>query len=220
MLQVWHWLVTTLNTFHKWCSHRFAFPAFFWLEVDQAGWQPVGIRAFEVVSAPDAGVVACNMAHTPLKDGTVDAAVFCLALMGRDYGSFLEVNQAGVFVGAWCAVRGSHAAFNLSQCVLIMTIALCVSQEAYRLLRPGAWLWIAEVRSRFADGAGSSQDQKEAAEFLGCLKRLGMQLKQQDASNKMFIVWELQKVPVPKGASSKAKSIDWPELKPCVYKKR
>lgn len=38
-----------------------------------------------------AGVTACNMAHTPLADGSVDAAVFCLALMGTDYGAFLQV---------------------------------------------------------------------------------------------------------------------------------
>lgn len=46
----------------------------------------------------------------------MDVAVFCLALMGTDYGSFLE--------------------------------------EAVRVLRPGGWLWIAEVRSRFADAKG------------------------------------------------------------------
>ncbi len=47
---------------------------------------------------------------------SVDVAVFCLALMGTDYGSFLE--------------------------------------EAFRVLKPGGWLWIAEVRSRFADKQG------------------------------------------------------------------
>lgn len=34
-------------------------------------------------------VIACNMARTPLGDAAVDAAVFCLALMGTDYPSFL-----------------------------------------------------------------------------------------------------------------------------------
>ena len=36
------------------------------------------------------GVTACNMASTPLKDASVDVAVFSLALMGTDYGTFLE----------------------------------------------------------------------------------------------------------------------------------
>eukprot|EP00963_Diacronema_lutheri_P006973 scaffold625_cov324-Pavlova_lutheri.AAC.7 len=36
------------------------------------------------------GVVACNMAATPLASSSIDVAVFCLALMGTDYGKFLE----------------------------------------------------------------------------------------------------------------------------------
>lgn len=40
-----------------------------------------------VACAP--GVIACNMAHTPLTDASHDAAVFSLALMGTDYGGFL-----------------------------------------------------------------------------------------------------------------------------------
>ncbi|BDA41487.1 probable ribosomal RNA-processing protein 8 at C-terminar half [Coccomyxa sp. Obi] len=41
-----------------------------------------------VSSAP--GVIACNMAHTPLETASVDIAIFCLALMGTDYPTFLE----------------------------------------------------------------------------------------------------------------------------------
>ncbi len=36
-------------------------------------------------------VTACNMADVSLPDASVDVAVFCLALMGTDYGSFLQV---------------------------------------------------------------------------------------------------------------------------------
>ncbi len=47
------------------------------------------MRSFDLESdAP--GVVACNMARLPLKDASVDVAVFSLSLMGTDYGSFLE----------------------------------------------------------------------------------------------------------------------------------
>ena len=35
-------------------------------------------------------VVACNMASLPLPDSCIDAAIFCLSLMGTDYGSFIE----------------------------------------------------------------------------------------------------------------------------------
>ena len=50
---------------------------------------PHRVRSFDLVSVrPE--VEACNMAATPLGDASVDAAVFCLALMGTDYGAFLR----------------------------------------------------------------------------------------------------------------------------------
>lgn len=39
-------------------------------------------------SAPN--VTVCNIASLPLEDESVDAAIFCLSLMGTDYGSFIE----------------------------------------------------------------------------------------------------------------------------------
>jgi len=40
-------------------------------------------------------VIACNIAHTPLDDASMNAVVLCLALMGTDYGAFLrEVRPA------------------------------------------------------------------------------------------------------------------------------
>lgn len=41
-----------------------------------------------VASVPN--VAACNMAKLPLEEASVDVAVFCLSLMGTDYGSFLR----------------------------------------------------------------------------------------------------------------------------------
>jgi hypothetical protein len=52
------------------------------------------VHSFDLVaSAP--GVIACNMSDVPLPDEAVDAAVFSLALMGTDYGSFLQVSARG-----------------------------------------------------------------------------------------------------------------------------
>ncbi len=50
------------------------------------------VHSFDLVSTAP-GVVACNMAAVPLDDASVDAAIFCLALMGTDYGSFLQVKH-------------------------------------------------------------------------------------------------------------------------------
>lgn len=57
------------------------------------------VHSLDLVAAAP-GVIACNMADTPLQSGSCDAAVFSLALMGTDYGAFLTeaarvLKQAG-----------------------------------------------------------------------------------------------------------------------------
>lgn len=46
------------------------------------------VHSFDLVAANDR-VVACDVAHVPLADSSVDCVVFCLALMGTDYAKFL-----------------------------------------------------------------------------------------------------------------------------------
>ena len=46
------------------------------------------VHSFDLVAAAP-GVVACDMCDIPLEDATVQAAVFCLSLMGTDYGKAL-----------------------------------------------------------------------------------------------------------------------------------
>ncbi|TNN21206.1 Ribosomal RNA-processing protein [Schistosoma japonicum] len=51
------------------------------------------VYSFDLVSLNDR-VIACDMAHTPLKDSKVDSAVFCLSLMGTNCSEFLyEANR-------------------------------------------------------------------------------------------------------------------------------
>lgn len=71
------------------------------------------------------------------------------------------------------------------------------------------------MRSRFANGSSGKEDFRP---LLAALKQLGFQLVQQDASNRMFVVWVLQKKAAAKQSS--AASIKWPPLRACVYKKR
>ena len=105
---------------------------------------------------------------------SIDAAVFCLALMSTDYDTFIK--------------------------------------EAFRVLRLGGLLWIAEVRSRFVKSSDSSD---VFSDFVEALEQQGLSVTQQDSSNKMFVIFEARKV-----AKSCDVSIQWPELKPCLYKRR
>ncbi|CAH8495882.1 unnamed protein product [Schistosoma turkestanicum] len=51
------------------------------------------VYSFDLVSTNER-VIACDMAHTPLKDNEVDFAVFCLSLMGTNCSEFLyEANR-------------------------------------------------------------------------------------------------------------------------------
>jgi ribosomal RNA-processing protein 8 len=156
-----------------------------------------------VASAP--GVIACNMADTPLETGSCDAAVFSLALMGTDYGSFL-----------------GEARRVLKRPPAASAAATKQQQQTTGLL------WIAEVRSRFVpEGA----DREDFAPFLKCLRKLGFKLERQDAaSNRMFVVWELRLEAAAaatdgdgndgEAAKRLAARLDWPPLRACVYKKR
>ncbi|CAL1358140.1 unnamed protein product [Linum trigynum] len=87
-------------------------------------------------------------------------------------------------------------------------------KEAHRVLKPGDWLLIAEVKSRFDPITGGADPNK----FVKAISELGFTSVLKDFSNKMFILFHFQKKE--KRESSKSKAIEWPELKPCLYKRR
>ncbi|KAH6781740.1 S-adenosyl-L-methionine-dependent methyltransferases superfamily protein [Perilla frutescens var. hirtella] len=84
-------------------------------------------------------------------------------------------------------------------------------QEANRVLKPRGWLLIAEVKSRFDPNTGGADPDK----FVKAICELGFASTSKDFSNKMFILFHFQKK-----EKRKPKGIVWPELKPCLYKRR
>nr|ACF81244.1 unknown [Zea mays] len=85
-------------------------------------------------------------------------------------------------------------------------------EEANRVLKPSGWLVIAEVRSRLDPSNGGADPEK----FSKAIIQLGFSLVSKDVKNRMFILFYFRK----KEKSKVAKSIDWPQLKPCLYKRR
>ncbi|KAJ4729306.1 Ribosomal RNA-processing protein 8 [Melia azedarach] len=159
------------------------------------------VFSFDLVS-DDPSVIACDMSNirldkikltsvncitiyvaihpvlknmTPLDSSSIDAAVFCLSLMGTNFSSYL--------------------------------------QEAHRVLKPRGWLLIAEVKSRFDPNTGGAGPN----EFSKAVCDLGFVPVSKDFSNKMFILLYFKKK---EKQNSKSKEIEWPELKPCLYKRR
>eukprot|EP00892_Ulva_mutabilis_P006392 jgi/Ulvmu1/4124/UM019_0103.1 len=86
-------------------------------------------------------------------------------------------------------------------------------EEAQRVLKMRGWLWIAEVRSRFVTPTAKDEDFDP---FLQCIQSLGFEMIKHDSKNQMFVVWTFQKLRV----GMQPQAIQWPELKPCIYKRR
>ncbi|KAL1531604.1 25S rRNA (adenine(645)-N(1))-methyltransferase [Salvia divinorum] len=84
-------------------------------------------------------------------------------------------------------------------------------QEANRVLKPQGWLLIAEVKSRLDPTTGGA----DPNDFVKAICELGFASKSKDLSNKMFILFHFQKK-----EKQKPRDINWPELKPCLYKRR
>lgn len=83
-------------------------------------------------------------------------------------------------------------------CLALMgTNFLDFVQEAYRLLAPNGELWIAEIKSRFAESTNSKgkpvRPEEVGGEFVESLKLLGFFHKKTDNSNKMFTRFEFFK---------------------------
>lgn len=118
-------------------------------------------------------------------------------------------------------------------CLALMgTNFLDFIKEGLRILKPRGEIWIAEIKSRFADN--------DTKAFVNTLKDLGLMHKTTDDSNKMFVRFEFFKPPKDimeeqrqkKQKKEKPKFIDnedddnksKPEgewlLKPCIYKRR
>ncbi|KAG6602415.1 Ribosomal RNA-processing protein 8, partial [Cucurbita argyrosperma subsp. sororia] len=85
--------------------------------------------------------------------------------------------------------------------------------EAQRVLKPRGWLLIAEVKSRFDPSNGGADPKK----FIKAVCELGFVSALKDFSNKMFILLYFKKKDE---KISTGKAIDWPQLKPCLYKRR
>ncbi|KAL5991210.1 hypothetical protein ACLOJK_012116 [Asimina triloba] len=85
-------------------------------------------------------------------------------------------------------------------------------QEASRVLKPCGWLLIAEVRSRLDPNNGGA----DPDEFIKAVQGLGFTSITKDFSNKMFVLFYFKK----KEGQNRIKSIEWPQLKPCLYKRR
>ncbi|KAF4691813.1 25S rRNA (adenine645-N1)-methyltransferase, partial [Perkinsus olseni] len=127
------------------------------------------VHSFDLVARNDS-VTACNMADVPLEDGALDVAVFCLALMGVDWPSFVK--------------------------------------EAWRCLKPGGVLWVAEVQSRISDSDA----------FIDAIENCGFKMSSKEVQPRAYFnIYRFNRL---KKRAPEDSHIDPSILTECVYKKR
>ena len=152
------------------------------------------VHSFDLAeTAP--GVVACNMAALPLPPASVDAAVFCLSLMGTDYGSFLREAARVLRPAGWLWIAEVQSRF------------MSEGGGGGGGGEPGG-----------GGGADGSGGRSVLPAFLAALRALGFELRRKDTSNTHFLVLELQRQAG--GGGGKQRAPQWPPLRACQYKKR
>jgi hypothetical protein len=58
------------------------------------------VHSFDHV-AVNGSVVACDIAHVPLENGTLDVAIFCLSLMGSNFADYLKEGHRCLRLDGW-----------------------------------------------------------------------------------------------------------------------
>jgi len=69
------------------------------------------VHSFDHVAAHD-DVVACDMAHVPLDDETLDVAVFCLSLMGANFTDYLREAYRTLKLDGWLHIIEATSRFS------------------------------------------------------------------------------------------------------------
>lgn len=77
------------------------------------------VFSFDLVS-PNPLVTACDMAHVPLKDGSVHLAIFCLSLMGTNLADFLREAHRVLITGGLIKVRLGGRTSSSAPCFCVI----------------------------------------------------------------------------------------------------
>ena len=162
---------------------------------------PFTVHSFDLVANGNPHITPCDMAAVPLKKGTVDVAVFVLALMGTNIADF---------------IREAHRVLNKNGILKIAEVRSrfeAASTDEESSSGTGKKSGVNGGRNTFKYSKKKSDDSL-FNEFIQVMNQLGFHCKQKDRSNKMFILLEFEKTgKLPsKDASFTAK--------PCIYKRR
>ncbi|KAK5111701.1 hypothetical protein LTR62_004807 [Meristemomyces frigidus] len=188
------------------------------------------IHSFDLHS-PSPLVTKADIAHLPLEDGSVDVAVFCLALMGTNWISFIEeayrvLHWKGEL---WVAEiksrfgrvdgKGGKGGGKVVEHSVGSKRKAAVMKKAAEVKQKGDVELNEQVALRTeVDGVETKVVETDVSAFVEVLKRRGFVLKDGDQSidlrNKMFVKMEFIKAAAP----TKGKGVVATTQKPAVAK--
>ncbi|KAF2485309.1 methyltransferase-domain-containing protein [Neohortaea acidophila] len=178
------------------------------------------LHSFDLHGTPPY-VTKADIAHIPLKDGSVDVAILCLSLMGTNWLSFIEeAHRILHWKGElWVAEiksrfgRGSRAGKPVEHSVggkrkqaearKVQEIKSKEQEEAHEQ----------EVLQAQVDGVTVTKDETDVSAFVQVLKRRGFIVKPPpethiDLNNKMFVKMEFVKALTPVKGKGKPEGND------------
>ncbi|CAE7540266.1 rrp8 [Symbiodinium natans] len=123
------------------------------------------VHSFDLVQINER-VTACNLAHVPLPDASLDVAVFCLALMGTDWIKFVEEAHRCLKPGGLCHIVEVESRFADVQAV-VRTIESAGFQRL--VVKPGSFF----VELRFKRTKHKPEAAAEPSRKKGAKKRKG-----------------------------------------------
>ncbi|KAK4981813.1 25S rRNA (adenine645-N1)-methyltransferase [Elasticomyces elasticus] len=167
-------------------------------------------------------VTKADIADLPLEDGTVDIAIFCLALMGTNWIDFIEeayriLHWKGELWVAEIKSRFGRVGGDKGKGKVVdHSVGSKRKQAATKKSTEEEKKRGQEVNEQQAlqvevDGVESKKEETDVGAFVGVLKRRGFLLKDErsvDLSNKMFVRMEFVKAAAP------TKGKNAPDVKP------
>lgn len=192
--------------------------------------EAVDVRSFDLVAANDR-VTACDIARTPLAESVADFAVFCLSLMGTNYGEFLVEARRVLKPGGTVLVVEVASRFEEQD---PRAFKAAVGRLGFQAVDDHAFVVAGRKEAAGGDGSGKGAKMKKdvgKGKGKGKQGKLGKQKRGGKGSlfdsapgsaavgsGAFFLHFAFQSTKKTNGQAKNAQKM--PALKACVYKKR